>query len=474
MLQDFGYLWELNTQFKPYRFENMHAYFLKKREPQPPLWIYSYLNEYFQGMVKHDKPIHDLHITAWPGIWYKVPFGENLIFDHPAGGVYLYTQFFFRSRWSIEWYIRSSSNPNALAHFTPYPRKIRRLGMNSAEFDQATINYHNDWLTIQLGRNRQIWGPWMTDNLMLSSQSASYDHLMAKFNYKKISGIFFTGFLEALNDGNAIENRYIAGHAIQFDNHKNLSVSLAEVTVYSGKNRPLDIAYLNPLIPHIAVELNRRENVPYGHHNSSNGVYFLSWDWFLPYRFRFCGTYLIDEIQFDKQDRKEGRPNAIAFRIRLSKAFLIKGSTGIVIYQDYDHVGTYTFRHEKPYTQFVSRNLPLGTPYGSDYYRYRMGIRTVLPFRLLANFSYSLLKQGQNNLLQNKYTPYQQFRDVPFPSGEVSTKRSIQLNITWSAKPNFEFQLIWNRIYETFEQSHKTSNNFLLQADFYFPIRLSF
>ena len=53
---------------------------------------------------------------------------------------------------------------------------------------------------------------------------------------------------------------HIIGRGIEWNNHKNIILSLSELVVYSGINRPIDFAYLNPLSSHLEIELNDRQN----------------------------------------------------------------------------------------------------------------------------------------------------------------------------------------------------------------------
>ena len=50
--------------------------------------------------------------------------------------------------------------------------------------------------------------------------------------------------------------RYLSARGLEYKNNKNLMLSLSEVVIYSGKNRSIDIAYLNPVSTHLEIELN--------------------------------------------------------------------------------------------------------------------------------------------------------------------------------------------------------------------------
>ena len=469
ILHDFGYAWKLNTQYKPYRMENLLK--IKLDDEFEKNWLASDLISYTNRIHKKtEQDSNQVKGVLWLGVLNQTPTGSNKAFDSNATSLYLLSQFWFRKNFSVEWVLRASSDPKALDHFTPVPREIRRFGMNSAEFDHATLGYQNSWITLQFGRGRQVWGAGLQENLMLSSSSAAYDHLLAEFRYKNLTGLFFTGFLESIVSEGQNNIRYISGHGLQYSNKKNLVLSLSEVSIYYGPNRPFDLVYLNPIVPHVEVELNDRENDHRS--NFSNAVWFASLDWMLPNLFRLKASYLIDEFQIDKEDREQNRPDATAFQIKFSKSILFT-KQWFTLWGQLNRVGTYTFRHEKPFTTFLSRGLPLGIPTGSDYYDLTAGLTWISPFRCIVDVSHTFREQGDNNLLENKYVPYEQFLKFDFPSGTIKTTKLFDLSILYSYRYNIDFVVNYKWQNEENLETSKSSNSFLFKINYHFPLVFS-
>ncbi len=467
VMQDLGYGWGINSSFKPYRMEDFLDRDLFQNVSRTN-WLIEDLRGYKKKILdkQNNFDSDELYGVAWPGIIEHLPLGSDKPFETNAVSLYLKNQFWFKKHFSMEWYIRASSEPEALEHFTPVPRTPKRLGMNSGEYDQATISYYNSWLTLQLGRGRQIIGPGLKDNQLLSSNSPSYEHLLTQFRYKNFTGIFFTGFLESIFQDSINYNRYIVGHALQYSNRKNFTLSVTELTVYYGINRPFDLAYLNPLVPFFEVELNDRINDMSDNHSDS--IYLLSFDWLLKHRFRISGTLLMDDFQIDQEDRDQGDGDAIGLQFRISKAFLWNKSA-IINYWRYDRIGTFTFRHKTPYTAFFSRGLPLGTPDGSDFYAVRSGLIWISHFRTMFEVNYTYKKQGENNLLENEYEPYERLVKTNFPSGDVRTTNSLELRFIYSYRSNVDFELIYNLQDKRFLEVNSSSSYFLLRLNYHFP-----
>lgn len=71
----------------------------------------------------------------------------------------------------------------------------------------------------------------------------------------------------------------------------------------------------------------------------------------------------------------------------------------------YDRIGTYTFRHGHAYTSYVSRNLPLGSPLGSDVDEVAVGFSWIAPWSLLLEGQFKHQRIGEENLLERQYLP---------------------------------------------------------------------
>ncbi|MFQ5709976.1 MAG: capsule assembly Wzi family protein [bacterium] len=444
VLHDFGYYWSVNTTFKPYRWERLWQKVQNDGvAPNEGLgWIIEDMVEETEASGLLATTTEDtLNLRWWNGGLLQQPAGSSQPFSKFAASPYSYLTLWFRQKLSVQVYLRATSDPESLPHFTGRPRDIRRFGLNSAEFDHATIGYHNSWLVAQFGRGRQSWGPLEENNLVLSGNSPAFDHLLLEGRYKRLKLRFFYGFLESRSDEGDNINRYVVGHGFEYSNRRNLIIGLSELVIFSGVDRPLDIAFLNPFLPEAAVELNDRTNKDRGT-QSSNAVWSLMLDWMPWAGLRFSGNFTIDEFQFDFADRREGRPDALAYQTRLaySRTF---GRTAATFSADYTRVGTFTLRHENGDNNFVSRNSRLGTDIGSDADRWRLGVRLLFPQRIIASAAFGYQREGERSLLSDVYQPYtaEEFRSGPFPSGVVERTRFLDLKLTYSPQRNVDFIL---------------------------------
>ena len=248
-------------------------------------------------------------------------------------------------------------------------RDISRFGFNAGETDLSGIGYHSKNFILQFGRGRQGWGAGSGIELAISNSSPAYDYGLLELNFKNVKGRFFHGFLES----DSTVNRYIVGRGIEWSNNNSLLISISEIAIYSGENRPLDIAYLNPVASHLEIELNDRQN--YLGTQSGNGVWQLSIDSMLKRGLRFSWNLLIDEYILDSVQKEEGKANGTAWSFRISSSKEVLNFGMMSIYASYVKIGTNTLRHEYGYNNFTHRQKALGREFGNDGHDFNVGIR---------------------------------------------------------------------------------------------------
>lgn len=295
-----------------------------------------------------------------------------------------------------------------------------RLGFNSGETDNAGIGFQNDWLLAQIGRGRHAWSYDNDINIFLNNRSKPYDSFSFGINTHSMRIKYFTGFLESINE----VNRYVVGKGIEFTNNMNLLLSLSEVVIYSGLNRAFDFSYLNPVGSHLEIEKNNRQNMPGGKYG--NAIWQLSIDYMYKIFFRFSGNFIIDELILDKEEVDSGKNNGLGLSFKFS--YLPPNINDLLFYFSYINVGTNTYRHELGTNNFIIKGSPLGWINGSDGFEYNFGVR----YNNLKNVDYELIighrTLGENNIILNSYSRYENYQKTSFPSGILDKKSFVKFN----------------------------------------------
>ena len=388
----------------------------------------------------------------------------GVLSHNDASSIYVYGH---ASKKNFYWYLYSRivSSPTAFDRYTGKARDIDRFGFNSGETDISGVGYSKDWLILQIGRGRQRWSAGEGIDLMLSEDSPAYDYGLFGLNFRNIKGRFFHGFLES----DSLINRYITGRGVEWTNHKNLNMSLSELVVYSGMNRPIDFAYFNPISSHLEIELNDRQN-KIGT-NSGNGAWQLSMDIMAEKGFRFSGNFLIDEYILDDIQLDSGKINGIAWSARASWTSKKTEKYICSLYGSYIYVGTHTFRHQDGYNNFVQRNKPLGWQNGSDGEEIKIGLKYFNKSDLILNLEIINNEIGSNSLIHSPYKPYSGYKRGAFPSGIINSSLIIVANFQWWWKPKMSF---FSEINYSKFNDNSYSADLIIGIDFFIANSLKF
>lgn len=459
---DYGTGWQTNSSFKPYQWDNINESILNDSSQFSTQWMLDDWNSLsIRNIIKLGEETDKLQCKAWLGTLLLSSDGNGTKFQGGSTTLYGYFHFSYRNHLRAWLYPRITTDRYSLPHFTGKPRPTRRAGFNTGETDMAGIGYFGDRFQAWFGRGRQNWGAMALDNIALSEKSAAYDHGTLQLNFSKVRLRYFYGYLETLENNS---QRYITGRGIEYNNQRNLVIGAHEIVIYSGVDRPFDLAYLNPIATHLEVELNQRDNHP-GGFGGQNAVWQLSTDWIPLKGLRVSNNLLFDEFSLDNVEKDSLGRTSYAIQSHIAYSRTVFSFLATIDF-NYTKIGINTFRHEQGGNNFVSRNLPLGSDLGSDGDRWQIGARLVSPWRWITNISFGKQRNGEQNILQNIYEPKSQLVNVPFPSGVVNETIYFCWEAGWYPRANIRIN-IQSQIAES--NLDGNVNYFLLSIDAYLP-----
>jgi hypothetical protein len=401
-----------------------------RREAWAPAWVRELLSQELRrelaqkGGASWDRWV--LGLMGWSGprpvarseeASYAA-FGEGSVHFSPSARAYVR--------------VRASHDPAALPSYTGIPRQKRRLGFNTAEADYAFGEWESSWILLRAGRFKQAWGPGDERSPWVSAWGPAYDGFYGVLRYHGFRFHFFSAFLETIPDTTGAEDvhRYLAGHFLTYSNGRNLSLGAGEISLYAGPNRPLSLAHLNPLMVHLEYEENHRTNIVRSRRNLDNWSLAFCGEWRPVGGWRLWGIWVIDDIQIDR----EKIPDATALRAGLSRrgGGRVPGLWELV----YTRVGTWTYRHQSPYINWVSRGLPLGWDEGSDLQAVSVSW-TGFPLRgVLAAAEVTYREQGELDIRRDLERRREFPWGWPFPSGVVERAWQAVLSVRYQPRYN--------------------------------------
>jgi len=321
-----------------------------------------------------------------------------------------------------------SSKVNKIREYNPRESQSNLRNMNE---NLSGLGYKNDWVNIQISRDKENWGAGNDIELALSEHSDAYDYFLITSDYGNLNVSYVYGFLENVEANN---NRYITARGIEWTNNKSLIIGFSETVIYSGDNRSFDVGYINPMSSHLEVELNNRLNIV-GNSNS-NAVWQIHADCFFHKKFRLSANYLLDELVFDKRIQL-GKENGKAYSARVAYTPILSNNNILSLYSSIIYVGTPTFRHKMGTNNFVQNGKPLGWYRGSDSQEIKIGLNYFNRENLIINISSGLFESGEENIIDRTYETYSDYQKGPFPSGDISENLFFDIKINYWWKPHF-------------------------------------
>jgi hypothetical protein len=384
----------------------------------------------------------------------RLGYKSFLLNKNNTFSVFNFSRFTFKNKFYSYIYARFARQPEDLSGFTGISQEISRFGLRAGELDMAGLGFVNNNFLIQYGRGRASSGAGQNIALVLGNNSSSYDHMTLGFKTDRLKTRYFHGFLENIND----VNRYLVGKSIEWTFTDFTLFSLSEFTIYSGFNRPFDIAYLNPVSSHLEIEFNEKANRP--KKDSGNAAWQFAFDTMIKNNFRFSSNYVIDELIIDKSQLDSGKVNGLAYSARLawtpnSKNYIVSYNIFLI------HVGSLTFKHEDGYNNFVSRNLPLGWIYGSDGDEIGFGFKLFNKKNIFTELAFKKIRLGGGSVLTNPYIGYTAYSSNKFPSGLINDINSIELTFSFLQKENITFSTFFK--YEKYNNTVNNSLNLCIQ-----------
>jgi hypothetical protein len=360
----------------------------------------------------------------------KLDFKYGVMSNNFNIGLYFISEAFLKNLY-FNLYPRIVTDTESFNRFSGNNMDILRLGFQSGETDMAGVGYDDGKYILQYGRGRQSWSLGNELDLVISDDAPPFDYGMFGVNLSNINFRYFHGYLGKEDD----YNRYIVGKGLEWSNKKSLIFSFSEILIYSGKNRSLDLSYLNPISSHLEIELNDRQN--YGDIDNGNAIWQFSMDFLHNKNIRISSNFIIDELIFDRIEIDSGKVNNIAWSNRISIYSKTKfGSQSLFIAHKY--VGENTFRHSSGYNNFVNRGRSLGHIKGNNFKELTFGYM-YLSKKWIFDVSINSLIYGKRNLGNDNYGSYKPFQNnLFFPSGNESLGY-FEIDLFYRPKSNIYF-----------------------------------
>jgi hypothetical protein len=313
------------------------------------------------------------------------------------------------------------------------------LNAHNFDFVEGYARYDAKIVSVQIGRERLLWGNGYAEKMIASDNVRVYDFIRADAEYKSLKYTFLhawllgkrseltfklpfdttSSFIEPV-----VADKYFAAHRIEFSFPGLFDIGGQEMVIYS--NRSPDLAYLNPvtLIESAQRSREERDNVFWAFDIQTHFLRNLE----------LHGTFLLDDLNFPDlfTDAWSDR-HAVQFGMMYTDAFGI-GNASLMV--EYTRVKPYVFAHNRSRDdEYTSLGAPLGPSIGSnaDEWFFRADYFPLRNLSLSARVT--LVRHGENfyrgdtlvNVGGNIFQPHRD-RDserAPFLAGHLVKTRRI-------------------------------------------------
>jgi len=313
--------------------------------------------------------------------------------------------------------------------------------------EQAYLMWSTRAFRLTAGRSYIVFGPGRKSSLLFSSAARPLDNLKLDIFLKHLSFQGITAKLDKMGD----VERYLSAHRLGFY-LGNWAIGLTEAMLYTGTARNLEFAYLNPFLLYHGEQLN-------GPDLSGNtlGTLELSYtgrNWIV------YSEFLIDDIQFDKEEPGDLEPNEVGCILGMDIADPFK-IPGVYLGMEYTAITNRTYKTPTRSEWFLHRNVPIGYELGSDLDRFNVLVRKYhknLQFAL----EFDHIRQGEGDLNKPWDSPWDtltvaQGYSEKFPTGIIQTTNDVGLEVTWM--PDYGKYLYARLTYETIKNVNHSNKN---------------
>lgn len=277
------------------------------------------------------------------------------------------------------------------------------LGVTNAknfDFAEGYVRYDADFLSLELGRERVLWGAGYGDRLILSDNPRVFDFIRADAHYKALSYTLLHGWILGTRselpvtlpfdtsyhfDEPVVSDKYFAAHRLALSFPSLFTVGFQEIVIYS--NRSPDLAYFNPMTLFESAQRSRdeRDNMFWAFDIQTH---FLK-------NVELQGSIDFDDINIPLwgTDSWENR-YAWQAGVMITDPLSISNTSLAV---EYTRVEPYTFSHGRSRdNNYTSLGRMLGVPMGPNAEGWFFKLDHYLTHRLFASFRYELQHNGQN------------------------------------------------------------------------------
>ena len=359
-------------------------------------------------------------------------------------------------------YNNSLMDQNLLDDTTYTGNRFRNFFAGYTEQSYLKLNF--GLVSIKFGRDYIKWGYGKGGNLLISDFAIPYDLLQFDLFSKKVKYSFFLSQLDNItyspDTGKTFlnANRYLTGGRFELNLWDKFYIGFAQMILYGGSNRGIDITLSNPFAFYYEFQANEGKEL--------NGMVYLDLSFYPVKNLNFYGELLIDDWQVSRQSKEDLEPNEYGFIIGFRCADFFKFISGNELQVEYTQVRNRTYNTKREYEKYLRFKRPIAHPLGNDFQSFELWLTQWVLRKLKLTLNYKFIEHGEGSIEKPWDEPWMG-PDVTvetgykekFPYGVVERTHRIGFGLFYyfSAKLNFNLEVFYSDIknYKNIEGSKK-------------------
>lgn len=338
------------------------------------------------------------------GILYRRSLKEDTLFAGLGifGGVALGERILLHYQMRVRRVFRDEPHP------FDFPADMINSSRDWAGFlpavEQAYINLDLKYLTLEVGRDRLVWGPGYCSGLLLSLNQPSMDFFRLRTGFGRITFESFAAAVDPPTD------TFLSGHRVTVRVTDRIALSASEVLFFAEQG--IMVQYFNPIIPYYILQWNQKDK--------DNILWSLDGEYRPFDGLRLYGEFLIDDFQYESVP--QGAPNKLGFSIggQYIPAFL----PSLDLHVEYTRANRYTYTHIYERNRYINKGRCIGFWLGPDADQLFVQVSYFISPWLSTHLFFDRQRKGEGTI-DETWQEGINAKGLPFPSGIVETSNAF-------------------------------------------------
>lgn len=239
------------------------------------------------------------------------------------------------------------------------------------DFEISKIQYETEHFYVKFGRDYFMPGMYFYESMLFSRYQYPYDQLHLAFRNKLLEVSSYYLRLNDMWESGTRFQRHLNGHRVSFNLFDNGYIALNEIMLYTGEQRPINLALFNPFLIYYIYQSNE-------YIESTNSL--LSLDFFYNYHKLFIhAEFILDDFMTEREVYSDLEPTKYGLNLTFGVKDILPGLHWNINHTRIANRVYSTLNSRINIERFIHENLPIGDYLGSNFYEWKSSLTFISP-----------------------------------------------------------------------------------------------